>query len=302
MRILITGASGFVGNRLTKALLDAGHEVIGADLVPPESVDNGQGTFQFVEVDLTDPDSVASLPLGDVDLLYHLAAAGVKASSRDWPLCVRVNVLGTLHLKNTLEELALKLSKVPRIVYSKSYYEDHLLHVPAFMDNPYVVTKQAATDIVEQLAKSYPESVRIAKVYQVFGPDDDAGSVLSYAAKTLLAGETATFGNGEGQRDWIYIEDFIDGLIQCGLSEGEGLLRYDLGNKTAVSLKDLVKQLAVICGRPESALVFDPSIDRGDGALCDSASNWPPDWEPKWPMQKALEDLVEGISRKDHLK
>jgi nucleoside-diphosphate-sugar epimerase len=299
VKILITGASGFVGNRLARGFLDAGHEVVGADLVPFASGIVSQSGFEPIQVDLTDPQSVASLPLGEVDILYHLAAAGVKAHTREWPLCVNVNVLGTLNLVKELANFVGDDCNAPKIVYTKSYYEDHLHELRVFQENPYVVTKRAATGMIEQLSAIYPESIRIAKVFQVFGPDDDEGSALSYAAKTLKAGETAIFGSSNGLRDWIYIDDFIDGLMRCGLCEGTGLLQWDLGSKTAFSLKELVTQIAAICGRPESALVFDPSKDRGDEKLMDRAVNLPPDWKPKWPVYSALEQLVAAISAED---
>ncbi len=296
MKILITGVSGFAGNRLAQRFLDEGHDVVGVDLRLMSSEILNLSGFTFMQADLTDPASVAKLPVGDVDILYHLAAAGVKASGREWPICVRVNVLGTLFLTQLLAGLVQAGARVPRIVYSKSYYENHLEDIPAFRDNPYVVTKRAATGLIEQLAASYPESIRIAKVFQVFGPDDDAGSVLSYAAKTLKAGKTATFGSSKGMRDWIYIDDFIDGLLHCGLCEGTGLLQFDLGSKKVFSLKELVTQIALICGCPDSALVFDPSKDRGDDSLDDRAVHWPEGWQPNWPIRKALQQLVEDIS------
>lgn len=290
---MITGVSGFVGQKLAGRFLEAGHSVIGVDLRAGDFDFAGHPGFQFCAGDLTDAASVADLPLEDVDLLYHLAAAGVKAATRQWPLCVRVNVMGTAALMQALLQRMSQERSLPRIVYTKSYYEDHLEAIPAFQENPYVVSKVAATRWIEALSAVYPQSITIAKVFQVYGPGDDPNNVLSYAARTLKAGEKATFGSGQSLRDWIYIDDFIEGLIACGADFGVGLHRFDLGSGERRSIREMVELIAELTGADNEQLTFDPSKDRGDTEIEDWAQNLPVNFNTGYSRGQGLRTLLE---------
>ena len=295
LKILITGVSGFVGQKLAAQFLAEGHAVIGVDLRAGEFAFADHPNFQFFGLDLTDAQAVSKLPLGEVDLLYHLAAAGVKAATRQWPLCVQVNVMGTAALFQALMQRVAGGQPVPRIVYTKSYYEDHLDALPAFKENPYVMSKVAATRWLEALAPIYPQSITIAKVFQVYGPGDDPTNVLSYAARTLKAGEKATFGSGSSLRDWIYIDDFIAGLATCGADHGPGLHRFDLGSGERHSIRNMVEKIAEIAKADPSLLTFDPSKDRGDTEIEDWAKEKVPNWIRKKSLLAGLTNLTQEV-------
>ena len=294
-RVLITGVSGFVGQKLAAQFLAEGHSVIGVDLRAGEFAFADHPNFQFVALNLTDVQAVLQLPWEGVDLLYHLAAAGVKAVTRQWPLCVQVNVMGTATLFQAFLQRVADGQSVPRIVYTKTYYEDHLETLPAFKENPYVTSKVAATRWLEAISPVYPQSITIAKVFQVYGPGDDPNNVLSYAARTLEAGEKATFGSGLSLRDWIYIDDFIGGLAACGADHGSGLHRFDIGSGVRHSIREIVEQIAEICGAHPSLLEFDPSRDRGDVEILDVASKLPPDWSAQLCLEGGVKLLVDNL-------
>jgi nucleoside-diphosphate-sugar epimerase len=90
-----------VGTKLAAHLLKQGHHVIGADLRPCGELE-GRGGYRFQTLDLTDPASVNALDFAGLDNVIHLAAAGVKAAGRSWPLCTRVNIEGTANLVGKL--------------------------------------------------------------------------------------------------------------------------------------------------------------------------------------------------------
>jgi nucleoside-diphosphate-sugar epimerase len=290
LKILITGVSGFVGRQLATRFLEQGHSVIGVDLRVSDLEFERHANFSVIAADLTKPNAASELPWDDVDLLYHLAAAGVKAATRQWPLCVQVNVIGTASLMAALLERVQADLSVPRIVYTKSYYEDHLDAIPAFKENAYVVSKVAATKWLEAIAPIYPQSICIAKVYQVYGPGDDPNNVLSYAARQLKAGEPASFGSGKSMRDWIYIDDFIAGLEACGQVGEPGLHHYDLGSGERRSIREMVETIAKIAGASPELLAFDPAKDRGDAEIEDWAVQLP----PRWHIQN---DTIAGLSK-----
>lgn len=291
MKVLITGACGFVGRQLCAAFLNRGDEVIATD-IHPEYTGSQLIKLRYIQVDLTQPDVAKLLPWDEVDILYHLAAAGVKASAREWPLCIRVNVIATTYILDALMHRQQIGLRVPLIVYTKSYYEDYIHSIPALNKNPYVLTKAATTHILECFAKSYANHICIAKVFQVYGAGDDPNNVLTYAATQFKSGKTATFGSGISRRDWIYIDDFIDGLIACSQCFPERLLRYDLGSKYLYSIRDAVLKIAELYQVSSSLAIFDPSLDCGDTELEECASNHPPNWEPKFGLSEGLGQMI----------
>ncbi len=330
-KTLITGVSGFVGTKLARKLLTDGHEVIGVDLKPCKELE-GIHDYQFQEVDLTSWNSVDQLKLSGLDHVVHLAAAGVKAAGRQWPICVRVNIEGTANLVRKLlseverledttverEEGSHEFTNIPplelqtrtppsakRVVplflYTKTWYEDHLEECEAFRENPYVVTKHAATKWIEALASLYPGSVAIAKVFQVYGPGDDPNNVLSYAARCIKNGEPATFGSGTQLRDWIYIDDFINGLVACLSFENNGLSHFDLGSGELHSLGEMIEILAELTlvgptsktSRPQ--LTFDVTKDRGDSKITDYAQQYPQNWSAMININQGLFHLLSSI-------
>lgn len=291
--MLITGVSGFVGRKLAAHFLEEGHEVLGVDLRAGDFPFAENPNFRFVDLDLTDASAISQLPWDEIDLVYHLAAAGVKAATRQWPLCVKVNVMGTASLMQALLQRVGQGLYVPRIVYTKTYYEDHLDAVPAFSENPYVMSKVAATRWIEALAPVYPSSITIAKVFQVYGPGDDPNNVLSYAARMLKAGEPAVFGSGTSLRDWIYIDDFSAGLAACGAPQEAGEIhRFDLGSGERRSIREMVEAIAEISGADPSLLTFDATKDRRDAEIEDWARAIPLGFEMKFSTRQGLKSLL----------
>lgn len=298
MKVLITGACGFVGRQLCEAFLNRGDEIIATD-VHPQYAENKFEGLRYIQADLTTPEIAQSLPWDDVDILYHLSAAGVKASAREWSLCMSVNVMATSYLLNALMHRQQTGLRTPSIVYTKSYYEDSIHHMPALRKNPYIATKAAATSMLECFAESYAKNICIAKVFQVFGAGDDPNNVLTYAAMEFKSGRTATFGSGLSRRDWIYIDDFINGLLACSQYSPEKLLRYDLGSKSLCSIRDAVLKIAELCQVGSALAVFDSSRDRGDTELEESATIHPPNWEPKFKLNEGIKKMISLIKTDD---
>lgn len=296
MKILITGISGFIGTKLAELLLRAEHEVIGFDVRPPIGPWSGHVHFRFVEGDICSSDSLSQIDFAGLDAVFHLAAAGVKAASRTWPVCTHVNVLGTATLFGELIRAVQQTGvPAPRIIYTKTFYEDHWESIPAFRENPYVMTKVATTRWIESVAAMVLPDIRIAKVYQVFGANDDPNNVLSYAARQLLAGQPAVFGSGQGTRDWIHIDDFVPGLYACLMAEPDGLARYDLGSRIGFTVRYAVEKIAALIGADPALLQFDPSKDRGDVAIRDLGSTYPPGWRPQLSFSNGLRRLIEDL-------
>ncbi len=294
MRVLVTGASGFIGRYLLPRLLDEGHCVIAYDLKPPFSKDHSCGATCIITGDLSLAEKLDQIIWEDVDAVIHLAAAGVKASRRDWSECISVNIVGTEQLIHAMSSIPTP----PLLVYPLTFYEDYLNKFSNFKKNPYIVTKAAGTKIVELWARDNKKaSVVFATIFQAYGGEDDSGNALSYTASCLRDGIPAKLGSGKGLRDWIYIKDLIDAFLKTLKFSGDRIQYFDFGTGELTSLKKMVETLARLIGSSNDLLQFDPKRDRGDVELIACAKNLLPGWKPKYSVELGLTRLINDIRK-----
>lgn len=287
-KVLIIGANGFIGKHLISKLIQLQYKVIAFDLQ--------QGDLKGVDYivgDIVTGNSFEKVPWEELDVVIHLAAAGVKAKSREWLPCSMVNVIGTQHLLYALE----KLPNPPLLLATRTFYENHLSEGSPFAENPYVVTKNISSELIKLwAAQSDKRRVIIGTVFQAFGTGDSAGNVLSYAVSKLKAGEIATFGSGKIQRDWIYIDDLIGALVASfvnaleitNIFKDNNVLSYDYGTGELTSLRKILEKLVDISGLSQKLFVFDASRDRNDTEVEDRAVIKVPRWQPSLSLDQAL--------------
>jgi len=285
MKIAITGSSGFVGRQAARILSDAGHVLYLYD-VRHHDDPAGKSIFPIIG-NLITGEGLSLVPWNELDIVVHLAAAGVKASHRRWAECLQVNVTGTQQL---LEHLR-SVENPPRLVYARTFYENHL-NVPALSENPYVATKRTASDLIRIYQCMTGAPVTSATLYQAYGPGDDVGNVLSYIVNQLRRSQAALLGSGKGLRDWIYIDDLVAGLVFI-ITAPVG--DYDLGSGKLYSLKSVAWKIADLMEADRSLLEFGKERDRGDSEIIDQAENFIPGWEPSCSLNEGLAKMIEAM-------
>lgn len=284
MRILLTGASGFLGKRVLSKLVQSGHSVFALGRHVPAHQALAKVKYQIA--DLATPLGIEVAPWEEIDAVIHLAASGVKASSRVWPSALAVNVLGTQHLLSAVENFA---TRKPRVVVARTFYERLLAEAPALLENPYIATKAAASGFVSAWSRHYGGSTILATVFQIYGPGDDSENVLSYAARRLRARQIAHFGSGLGQRDWLFVEDAADALlVSLSIPAARGLSELDIGSGELTTMRTMVETMAQVGGVKDAILDFDPSRDRPDVGLALAAQCFPSGWTPRTSRQEGL--------------
>jgi UDP-glucose 4-epimerase len=222
---LITGAAGFIGSSLARALLERGERVRGLDNFSTGKRENiaDLGRMDFHEASLLDMPAVA-MACRDVDYVFHEAAIpSVPKSVADPAESNRANVEGTLNLL-----IAARDAKVKRVVYAGSssvYGESPTLpkHEGMTPDpiSPYAVSKLAGELYMRSFYRVYGLETVTLRYFNVFGPHQDAGSqysgVLAKFIMLMLKGEQPTiFGDGEQSRDFTYIDNVVAAnLLAC---------------------------------------------------------------------------------------
>jgi UDP-glucose 4-epimerase len=292
MEILLTGASGFLGRQVLPMLLAEGHTVYSLSRKAAE-----KPSAMLVEVpgDLIEDGWISDVPWDRIDVVAHLAAAGVKASSRNWRDAFEVNVGGTMKLLSAMKRNA---TKNPRLVVTRSFYERVLHQEPELRNNAYIATKSVSTDLIRAWSRDYKGPVCFATLFQIYGPGDDRGSVLTYAAHQLAAGQTAHFGSGVGVRDWLYVDDAASAIMALLEADTKGVSEWDIGSGRLASVQSMVETMSGITGVSRDLLVFDPAMDRADLNLHLAAECMPPSWKPVIPVEEGLRRIWASATRK----
>lgn len=281
MSVFVTGASGFLGRAVVDELLVSGYEVCA--LSRNTSAVN-DAAFKH-DIDITCVEEMAKLPWDKCEAVIHLAAAGVKNSSRTMHDCIWVNVVGTQMLLNTV---SLYAPEIP-VYHARTYYEDFIGSLPALQNNSYVTTKAAAWRLAKEWASVNPSrNIAAFRVFQVYGPGDDIKNVLTYAAAQLAANRKIEIGSGKSEKDWIFVKDAASAIVHLLKVSGKGVSEFDIGTGSLRSVKNVVEKLTHLKGFSADSISFDPSKDRPDTEIKMCAKLLPPGWSPVFSLDTGL--------------
>lgn len=271
MKVLVTGAAGFIGSYVSHALLDRGAEVIGVDNVNDyypvelkharlERLEPREG-FTFHKLDLADYETLKVLPgIEGIDTVVHLAAqAGVRYSIENPFAYARSNLLGHL----SILELVRHAQPRPFLVYasSSSVYGDTTeppFSEEARVDQPvslYAATKRADELMSSTYAHLYGMEQVGLRFFTVYGPWGRPDMAYWSFSERILSGEPIrVFNHGKLERDFTYIDDIVEGIMRIVekrgvFSEGERPHRvYNIGNNSPVKLMDFIAALEQALG------------------------------------------------------
>jgi len=264
MKVLITGAAGFIGSHLCERLIDDGLNVIGLDNFddfynPDIKRSNiseclSSGRFELVEGDIRDAKCVESILVnGDIDVIVHLAAkVGVRQSIEDPVEYQDVNINGTV----VMLEAAKKHGVKKFIFASSSSVYGNNKKVPFsetdcvdFPISPYAATKKAGELLCHTYSHLYNIDITCLRFFTVYGSRQRPDLAIHKFALLMEAGKPIpVFGDGSMRRDFTYIDDIIDGVM-AAIEHCNGYEVYNLGESRPVRLDELIKELEKVLGK-----------------------------------------------------
>jgi UDP-glucuronate 4-epimerase len=273
MRILVTGAAGFIGSHLTDALLAAGHEVVGFDDFNPYydpriKWSNLQGalahpSFRLVVGDIRDVSLVTrTLQDGNWDHVVHLAArAGVRPSIVEPALYYEVNCTATAHLFEACRRVGARnitfasSSSVyggnEKVPFSEADPVDHPV-------SPYAATKKAGELLAHTYCHLYGLNITCLRFFTVYGPRQRPEMAIHKFIDCAERGAAIpVFGDGTSGRDYTYVDDIVAG-IRAAMDETEGYAIYNLGNSSPVLLSELIAKIEDATGRTALRAPYPP--------------------------------------------
>lgn len=250
MRILITGAAGFIGSHLSARLIAEGHEVIGVDNLRTGNWERTSEAMTQVEKDLCDFEIEAMEDLlRNVDILFHLAAVKHNTERNDVDDLLKNNILAT----NRLFEAA-GLAGVKKVIFTSSLYtygyygpetmSEDMIPLP---DTEYGISKLAGELLLKEKSKKYGFSYSALRLFFIYGPKQYAGS--GYKSVIVKNFEQASarrpltiYGNGQQQLDYVYVEDCISALCLAMRVEHESPLNIATGH--GISINEVVSNIS----------------------------------------------------------
>jgi len=259
-KYLVTGAAGFIGSSLVRALLDRGDEVRGIDNFSTgrrENLAEILKRMDFREADILDLDATRKACAGIDYVLHQAAIPSVPKSILDPLASNRANVDGTVNVL-----VAARDAKVKRVVYaaSSSAYGDTptLPKHEAMAANPispYAVAKLASEHYMVSFYRCYGLETVCLRYFNIFGPRQDPSSpysgVLAKFSLQMLRGEQPTiFGDGETSRDFTYIDNAVSAnLLACSAPTAESGGRvFNCATGRRVTLNETFEALKKLTG------------------------------------------------------
>jgi UDP-glucuronate 4-epimerase len=249
MRVLVTGAAGFIGSFTTHRLLERGDEVVGLDnlnayydpALKQARLDRIQARpdadrFSFIKADLGDRDAMSrAFSESKIDRVVHLAAqAGVRYSLENPHAYTESNVTGFLNILEGCRHHA-----VEHLVYASTssvYGSDTSMPFTEHRGGDHPLTLYAATKRANELmAHAYASLFNLPctglRFFTVYGPWGRPDMALFLFAKSILAGQPIdVFNHGNHRRDFTFVEDIVEGIVRVLDSPAQAAADYDTSN------------------------------------------------------------------------
>lgn len=247
-RVLIIGGAGFIGYPLAQKLSANKHSVIILDNLsnPSKDFSSESLSIPFVFDDISNSNGALNECIYNFqpNVIIHLAAYHFIPSCNKYPKKTKaVNVIGTRHILNAIRDF----SQNTRIIFASSaavYTPSHRSHTENSSNFPtdiYGKTKKDVELLIRKYANAYGIEFTILRLFNVFGSGDNTPHLIPNIIKQFKQNSSISLGNTESKRDYIYIDDVVDGFLQiikkCVASKNEV---FNIGTGTSHSAKEIV--------------------------------------------------------------
>jgi dTDP-glucose 4,6-dehydratase len=303
MRVLITGAAGFLGSHLADRFLREGHQVVGLDNFITGRPDNiahltGNSSFEFLRHDI----STYTYVPGELDGVLHFASPASPVDYLRYPIpTLKVGALGTHNA------LGLARAKGARffLASTSEVYGDPLIHpqVESYWGNVNPIGPRGVYDEAKRFAEAmtmayhrcHDVDTRIVRIFNTYGPRMRPfdGRVVSNFIVQALTGQALTiYGDGSQTRSFCYVEDEIEGIYR--LFMGGDCDPINIGNPEEYTVQQLAEMVLALTGSSAGIAyrelpVDDPRVRKPDISRARTMLGWQPAVDVREGLQRTIE-------------
>ena len=309
MKVLITGADGFIGSHLTESLLEEGHDVKAftfynsfntwgwLDTLPKEKLSQ----IEIFSGDIRDPNGVFEAMKG-VEEVFHLAALiAIPFSYHSPDSYIDTNIKGTLNILQAARKLDTSRVLITSTseVYGTAQYVPIDENHPYQGQSPYSATKIGADRLAESFYRSFNLPVTIVRPFNTYGPRQSARAVIPTIILQLLSGKKEIeLGSLTPTRDFNYVKDTANGFIEIAKSEKTIGEEINIATQNEVSIGQLAQEL-IRQINPNAKIICDEQRLRPEKSEVNRllGSNEKikklTDWKQKYTFEQGLAETIE---------
>jgi NAD dependent epimerase/dehydratase len=318
LKVLITGADGFIGSHLTEALVEAGYDVRAfvyynsfnsygwLDTLSKEI----KNKIEFFPGDIRDPNGVREA-MKEVDIVFHLAALiAIPFSYHSPDSYIDTNVKGTLNIIQAARDNKVKrvlVTSTSEVYGTAQFVPITELH-PKQPQSPYSASKIGSDAIADSFYRSFELPITIVRPFNTFGPRQSARAVIPTIISQLLNGtEEIKLGDITPTRDLLFVKDTVNGFIK--IAQCDKLIGHEvnIATQSEISVGDLAQQL-IDSINPSAKIITDSLRIRpeksevfrlyGSNEKLKSYT----DWNQIFTLEQGLKETIDWFSKKENLQ
>ncbi len=283
MRVVVTGAAGFIGSHLAEALIASGDEVVGIDCFTDYydrslKESNAQG-LEVRRIDLARDD----FDFAGFDVVYHLAGQpGVRSFGDVFPTYLERNVLAS---QRVFEAAVAAGTRVVFASSSSIYGEAESYPTPEDTPprpvSPYGITKLTCEHLARAYGRSFDLDAVVLRYFNAYGPRQRPDMAFPRIIQALAGGEPFTlFGDGEQSRSFTYVLDIVAATLAAGRGAPTGSV-YNVGGGEEATMNETINALEQIAGRQlevqhEAAVAGDQLRTKAETTRISDELGWQP--------------------------
>lgn len=263
MKVLITGASGFIGYRTGIAFQERGYDVVGWDR---SKINNG---FPIIMVDLSDENEISrQLDSFRPDIIIHCAGSADVGKSVSNPIQdYHGNVTITHNLLFALHKLELEKTRFVFLSSAGVYGNPVSLPITEEMPlnplSPYALHKVMCEEVCKYFANNYKMNVKVARIFSAYGAGLRKQIFWDMYQKQKGTGRLDMFGTGNESRDYIHVDDVVQSLLLLATSESNHII-FNVANGEEVTIREATEMFADAAGIGRENIVFNGIVREGD--------------------------------------
>jgi UDP-glucuronate decarboxylase len=300
MKILLTGAAGFLGSHISKKLIDDNHEVIGLDDLSTGSIKNieqlvNHPKYSFIEHDVRNPYQVK------VDAILNFACPASPVNYQKDPVrTIETNFLGMINMLHLANETGARIiqastSEIYGDPIQSPQKESYWGNVnPIGIRSCYDEGKRAAETLCFDYKRQHNLDTRVIRIFNTYGPNmaiGDGRVVSNFIVQALRNESINIYGDGKQTRSFCYVSDLVEGIYKLLQLDKNPETPINLGNPNEFTILELAKVITEITNSKSEIVnnplpLDDPKQRCPDISLAKSTLNWKPTIELREGIEK----------------